>query len=188
MVIDAAVQALTGGRERFDRDGAIAAQGQVDDVLLAEWLADHYLKMPPPKTTGRELYGRQYADRVLAQARGRGLSRDDTVATVSALTADSIVNAYRDFLLPRGGIDEVILCGGGAYNGFLRRRIAAGLGVPVGVIDDYGVDGKLKEAMAFALMAADAVAGLPTNVPSVTAAVGPRILGKFVPAPLQRSS
>jgi anhydro-N-acetylmuramic acid kinase len=183
MVIDAAVQALSGGREAFDRDGAAATRGRVDETWLAELLADDYLRMAPPKTTGREVYGRPYAERVLAGARRRSLSPEDTIATVSALTADSIVNAYRDFILPRGAIDEVILCGGGAYNGFLRRRIAAGLGVPVGIIDDYGVDGKLKEAIAFALMAADAVCGLPTNLPAVTAAAGPRILGKFVPAP-----
>jgi anhydro-N-acetylmuramic acid kinase len=183
MVIDAVVQALTDGREAFDRDGMMATRGRVDDTFLAELLADDYLRMAPPKTTGRELYGRQYADRVLAEAQRRGLAAEDIVATVSALTADSIVNAYRDFILPRGTIDEVILGGGGAYNEFLRRRIAAGLGVRVGTVDDYGVDGKLKEAMAFALMAADAVWGLPTNVPAVTAAAGPRVLGKLVAAP-----
>jgi anhydro-N-acetylmuramic acid kinase len=183
MVIDAVVQAITDGRETFDRDGAIAARGRVDERLLAELLDDDYLKAAPPKTTGREVYGRQYADRVLAEARRRGLPPDDIVATVSALTADSIVNAYRDFIMPRGRIDEVILGGGGAYNGFLRRRIAAGIGATVATIDDYGVDGKLKEAIAFALMAADAVAGLATNVPAVTGAAGPRVLGKLVPAP-----
>jgi anhydro-N-acetylmuramic acid kinase len=183
MVIDAVVQALTDGRESYDRDGMIAARGRVDDALLAQLLADDYLKMAPPKTTGRELYGRQYADRVLGDAEQRRMAPDDIVATVSALTADSIVNAYRDFILPRGAIDEVILGGGGAYNGFLRRRIAERLGVPVKTIDEYGIDGKLKEAIAFALMASDAASGLATNVPAVTAAAGPRVLGKLAPAP-----
>jgi anhydro-N-acetylmuramic acid kinase len=184
MVIDAAVQALTGGREGFDRDGAMASRGRIDRAWLEELLADPYLRMAPPKTTGREVYGRPFAERLLAEARRRGLGPEDTVATISALTADSIVAAYRDFLGPRGGIDEVILGGGGAYNGFLRRRIAEGLGVPVRTIDEYGINGKLKEAIAFALMASDAVAGLATNVPAVTGAVGPRVLGKFVPAPV----
>ncbi len=182
MVIDGVVQALTGGRQAFDRDGAMASGGRVDAAWLDELLSDPYLKASPPKTTGREVYGRPFASRLLDEARRRRLGPEDIVATVSALTADSIVHAYRDFLLPRGGLDEVVLSGGGAYNGFLRRRIAEGLGLPVHVSEDLGVDGKLKEAMAFALMAADAVAGRPTNVPGATGAAGPRVLGKFVPA------
>jgi anhydro-N-acetylmuramic acid kinase len=183
MIIDGIVSALTGGRQTFDRDGAMALRGRVDAGWLEELLADPYLRQPPPKTTGREVYGRPFAERLLKDARRRGLGPEDTVATVSALTADSIVRAYQDFLIPRGGLDEVILAGGGSYNRFLRERIAAGLGVPVLQSEALGVDGKLKEAMAFALLASDAVAGLATNVPPATGAAGPRVLGKFVPAP-----
>lgn len=183
MIIDAAVQTFSGGRETFDRDGAMASRGHVDEAWLADLLADPYLRMSPPKTTGREVYGRPFADRLLDDARRRGLNPEDTVATLSALTADSIVAAYRDFVIPRGGLDEVIVSGGGAYNGFLRRRIAAGLGLPVRQCEEFGIDGKLKEAMAFALMASDALAGLATNVPTATGASGPRVLGKFVPPP-----
>jgi anhydro-N-acetylmuramic acid kinase len=183
MVIDGVVQALSGGAMVYDRDGAMASRGRPDRRWLAELMADPFFAQAPPKSTGREVYGRPYVARLLEQARGRGLSAEDTVATVSALTADSIVRAYREFLLPRAGLDEVVLCGGGSYNLFLRRRIADGLGVPVMTSEDVGVNGKLKEAMAFALMAADAVAGLPTNVPAATGASGPRVLGKFVPAP-----
>ncbi|OFX33132.1 MAG: anhydro-N-acetylmuramic acid kinase [Armatimonadetes bacterium RBG_16_67_12] len=183
MLIDAAVAALTGGRELFDRDGAMASRGRVDAAWLEDLLADPYLKQAPPKTTGREVYGRPFAARLLGEARRRRLGPDDTVATISAFTADSIVRAYRDFLIPRGGLDEVVVAGGGSYNRFLRDRIAAGLGAPVRQSEDYGVDGKLKEAMFFALMASDAVAGLATNVPRATGASGPRVLGKFVPGP-----
>jgi len=183
MIIDGLVTVLTDGRETFDRDGAMASRGRVDQAWLAELLNDPYFKQPPPKTTGREVYGRPFAERLLAEARGRRLAPDDAVATVSALTAESIVRAYRDFLISRGGLDEVILGGGGAYNSFLRRHIAEGLGLPVFVSEDFGVHGKLKEAMAFALLASDAVAGLATNVPGATGAAGPRVLGKFVPAP-----
>lgn len=183
MVIDAAIEALTGGRQTFDRDGAMASRGRVDAAWLKDLLADPYLKQAPPKTTGREVYGRPFAARLLGEARGRRLSPEDTVATISAFTADSIVGAYRDFLIPRGGLDEVVVAGGGSYNRFLRDRIAAGLGVPVRQSEAYGIDGKLKEAMFFALLASDAVAGLATNVPRATGAAGPRILGKFVPPP-----
>lgn len=182
MLIDAMIQALTGGREAFDRDGAMASRGRVDEAWLADLLADPFLRLPPPKSTGREVYGRPFAARLLEAVRRRGLSPEDAIATTSAFTADSIVRAYRDFLIPRAGLDEVVLGGGGSYNGFLRRRIAEGLGVPVRTSEDFGVNGKLKEAMAFALLASDAVAGLATNVPSATGAAGPRVLGKFVPA------
>jgi anhydro-N-acetylmuramic acid kinase len=183
MVIDAAVQALTDGREAFDRDGAMAARGRVDGAWLEALLADPYLRQAPPKTTGREVYGRQFAERLLAEARRRRLGPEDTVATISALTADSIVRAYRDFLLPRGGVDEVVMAGGGAHNRFVCERIARGLGIPVRPSEEFGVDGKLKEAMLFALLASDAIAGVPNNVPRATGAAGPRVLGKFVPAP-----
>jgi anhydro-N-acetylmuramic acid kinase len=183
MVIDGVVQLLTGGQQAFDRDGAMALAGRVDGTWLEDLLADPYLRQPPPKTTGREVYGRPFAARLVEEAHRRRLPPEDTVATVSALTAGSIVRAYRDFVLPHGGLDEVILSGGGASNRFLRDRLAAGLGVPVRRAEDYGVDGKLKEAMAFALLASDAVAGLPTNVPRATGAAGPRVLGKLVPPP-----
>jgi anhydro-N-acetylmuramic acid kinase len=183
MVIDAVVAGLTGGRDRYDRDGAMASAGCVDEAWLAALLADPFLRQTPPKTTGREVYGRRFAARLLDDAARCRLEPEDVVATVSALTADSVVRAYRDFLAPRGGLDEVILSGGGASNRFLRERIAQGLGVSVQPAEAFGVDGKLKEAMAFALLAADAVAGLPTNVPAATGAASPRVLGKFVPAP-----
>lgn len=186
LVIDAVVEDATGGHHAFDQDGAIAARGRVSAEWLAQLLADPYLHQKPPKTTGREVYGSPFARRLLSEARARRLSADDTVATVSALTADSIVAAYREFLLPRGPLHEVVLSGGGSYNGFLRRRIATALGIPVRTSEELGINGKLKEAMMIALLASDAVAGVPTNVPAATGARGPRVLGKFVPPPLSR--
>lgn len=183
IVIDGVVRLLTGGTRTYDEDGVMARRGRVHDGWLEELLEDPYLRMPPPKSTGREVYGLPYAGRLLEEARRRGVGPDDTVATVSAFTADSIARAYRDFLMPIGAIDEVVLCGGGAYNPFLRDRIAAALGVPVRHTNELGVDGNLKEAMAFALMASDAVAGLATNVPAATGASAPRVLGKLVPPP-----
>ncbi len=184
LVIDAVVADVTGGKCAFDQDGAIASRGRISVEWLAQLLADPYLHQNPPKTTGREVYGSPFAQRLLSEARARGLSPDDTVATVSALTADSIVAAYWEFLLPRGPLHEVVLSGGGSYNGFLRRRIAAALGIPVRTSEELGINGKLKEAMMIALLASDAVAGVPTNVPAATGARGPRVLGKFVPPPL----
>ncbi|MBI3998323.1 MAG: anhydro-N-acetylmuramic acid kinase [Armatimonadetes bacterium] len=184
MVIDEVTRVLTGGRETFDRDGARASRGRIDEEWLSDLLRDPFLRQPPPKSTGREVYGRPFAARLLEEGRRRRLEPDDIIATVSALTADSIVRAYREFLLPRAGLDEVVLGGGGSYNNYVKGRIAEGLGVPVLACEDFGVNGKLKEAMAFALLASDATAGLPTNVPSATGAAGPRVLGKLVPGPV----
>lgn len=184
LVIDAVVAEVTGGQHAYDQDGAIAARGHISGEWLAQLLADPYLHQKPPKTTGREVYGAPFARRLLSEARARRLSADDTVATVSALTADSIVAAYREFLLPRGPLHEVVVSGGGSYNEFLRRRMAAALGIPVRTSEELGINGKLKEAMLIALLASDAVAGVPTNVPAATGARGPRVLGKFVPPPL----
>ncbi len=183
MLIDGVVQLLTGGAVVYDHGGAMASSGRVDEDWLSALMADPFLHSSPPKTTGREVYGRPFAAALVEQARRRDLGLEDTVATVSALTADSIVGAYRDFLIPRAGLDEVILGGGGSYNDFLRRRIASGLGLPVYRCEEFGVDGKLKEAMAFALLASEAVAGNATNVPAATGASGPRVLGKYTPAP-----
>lgn len=184
MLIDGVVQLTTGGAVAYDHGGAMAFRGRVQEDWLEELLADPFLRLSPPKTTGREVYGQPFAAALVEQALRRGLGPEDTVATVSALTADSIVRAYREFLIPRSGLDEVVLGGGGSYNDFLRGRIASGLGLPVHRCEDLGIDGKLKEAMAFALLASDAVAGLATNVPTATGATGPRVLGKFTPAPL----
>ncbi len=187
LVIDAVVADVTRGQQAFDQDGAIAARGRISDEWLEQLLADPYLHQKPPKTTGREVYGSPFTQRLLSEARSRRLSADDTVATVSALTADSILAAYREFLLPRGPLHEVVLSGGGSYNEFLRRRIATGLGIPVRTSEELGINGKLKEAMLIALLASDAVAGVPTNVPAATGARGPRVLGKFIPPPLPTS-
>jgi anhydro-N-acetylmuramic acid kinase len=162
IAIDGVVRLLTDGGREYDEDGAMARRGRVHAGWLKELLEDPYLRLPPPKSTGREVYGLPYARRLLDEARNRGMSPDDTVATVSAFTADSIVGAYREFLMPLGPIDEVVLCGGGAYNPFLRDRIAAALRVPVRHTDELGVDGNLKEAMAFALMAPVMVYGMPS--------------------------
>jgi len=176
MVIDALTQLLTGGP--FDRDGALAARGTVDEVLLAELLEDDdYLAAPPPKATGRERYGRQYAERVLARGRARGLSAED-------LVAESIAQQYRRFVFPRHVPDEVIVSGGGVHNATLMSRLARALApLPVRTSSDLGVDSDAKEAIAFAILAHDAVMGLATNVPGATGARHPVILGAIYPGP-----
>jgi anhydro-N-acetylmuramic acid kinase len=174
MLIDALVARLTGGAQAFDRDGAIGMQGTIDGELLAHLLADPYLDQAPPKTTGREYYGSATVDDILSR---RELSAD-VIATATAFTAHSIADAYRRWLpeLP----DEVFVNGGGARNPLLMRMLADALdGIAVRATDELGVDADAKEAMAFALMAHDSLAGYPTNIPGATGASRGVPLGKL---------
>jgi anhydro-N-acetylmuramic acid kinase len=178
MVIDGVTEAVTGGRLRFDRDGELAAAGQVCTELLDRWLADPYFELPPPKTTGRELFGLPFVRRVLNDAAAGAVAGADLVATATALTAESIARAYRDFVAPRGPIDEAIVGGGGARNptllAMLRERLP---GVPVVTHEERGLDSRAKEALAIALIANDSLVGLDTNVSGATGG-RPTVLGK----------
>lgn len=177
MVIDALVQRY--GRGTFDRDGAMAAAGRVDETLLASWLSHPYFSSPPPKTTGRELFGAQYVVEVVQHAESRRLSPEDTVATATALTAESIARAYSTWL---PGVDVVILGGGGSYNLTLRRMLAERLpGVAVKMHEDYGISSEAKEAIAFALLGYATLCGVPANVPAATGARHPVVLGTIIP-------
>lgn len=181
MVIDAIVSHVTNGAQRYDRDGKLAAAGHVSDALLAELLDDPYFAQAPPKATGRERYGQQYAERVLALAAQHGVDGADLVATVTALTAASIAQSYQRFVLPKIGLNEIVLAGGGAFNPTLRRFIQERLpNVAVRTFEDYGYSSKAREAMGFALIANATVWGVPNNLPSVTGASRPVVLGKVV--------
>jgi anhydro-N-acetylmuramic acid kinase len=149
MLIDGLMRELYG--RHCDRDGAIASRGDADLTLLKRLLDQRYFKTPPPKSTGREAFGAGYQTAFLKSARRRGLTKPDIIATATALTAASITQAYRDFVLPYG-LDEIILCGGGAKNRFLVSLIAASLPLPVHTSAAYGWDPQHVEAVAFAIL------------------------------------
>lgn len=165
MLIDALVTRISHGEQSYDRDGAIGRNGTVNYELLNSLLQDPYLDVVPPKTTGREYYGSAFVEQILA---AHPLDAN-LIATVTAFTAHSIADAYRRWLpeLP----DEVYVNGGGARNPLLMQMLADALdGIPVRATDDLGVNADSKEAVCFALMAHDAMAGYPTNVPGATGA------------------
>lgn len=187
ILIDGLAMLLSGGTETFDRDGKLGARGTVDDALLASLLDDPYLDMAPPKTTGREVYGLPLCRELLGQAGPHEGALDDAdpvvrqrardvIATATQATARTIADAYRRWLpaMP----DEVLVNGGGGRNPTLMRMLGDLLApVPVMATDALGYDGDAKEAMAFALMAHDALAGLPTNIPGATGAARAVTLG-----------
>ncbi|HEX6749352.1 MAG TPA: anhydro-N-acetylmuramic acid kinase [Longimicrobium sp.] len=181
-LIDAAVELATDGRATFDRDGMLAARGEVDEALLADLLRHPYFAAAPPKSTGREEFGRPFVIRLVEAVRPEG-DRDwlDLVSTLTELTARTVADAYRRWVLPRG-VDEVVVSGGGARNPTLVARIRELL-APLPVADGaaLGMDPDAKEAVAFALLAWAHLRGLPANEPGATGAAGPRILGSFTP-------
>lgn len=180
MLIDYAAGRATAGAQTFDRGGALAARGRVDETLLVELMSHPYLALSPPKTTGREQFGATFGAEVWARAEARGLRGEDVVTTLTAFTAASIAEAYRRFLpqLP----DEVILGGGGASNPTLVAMLSRRL-VPARVTthEALGLSSDAKEAVAFAVLAYETIHRRSGNLPACTGAGARVVLGKISP-------
>jgi anhydro-N-acetylmuramic acid kinase len=179
-LIDYAVWRLTGGAARFDADGTLASAGRVDDGLLSDLLAEPYFLAQPPKSTGRELFGAQFADPLITRAQASGLGLSDIVATLTAFTAHSIADQYRRFL--PGPPDEVVVGGGGARNPALMRLLSELLDpAQIRLHEDFGLPSLGREAVYFALMGHEALFGRPNTVPGCTGALRSVVMGKIVP-------
>jgi anhydro-N-acetylmuramic acid kinase len=182
MVIDAVTQQLF--KRDFDDGGRIAATGQVIEPVLTRLLADPFFRTKPPKTAGREEFGRDFVREFLRLC-GRA-RKQDVVATATALTARSIADAIDRFVLRTGkkkrSFQELILSGGGAKNaslvGMLKENLAPS-GVVVRFSDEFGLPSEAKEAIAFAVLAYETWHRRPSNIPSATGASRPAILGKI---------
>ncbi len=180
MVIDGMVRLITKGKRSYDRGGAMAARGSVDESLLHEMLRHPFFRRRPPKSTGREQFGQQYCEWLYDKARRKDLMPEDIVATATAFTASTIATACRRFLpaMP----EEMILCGGGAHNATLVRMLQTALeGVRIRTTSEFGIDVDAKEAVSFAILAYATIQGVPNNLPGVTGASEPVVLGKIVP-------
>jgi len=179
MVIDAVTDRLF--RVPFDRDGRIAASGKILDKVIAVILRDPFFRKAPPKTAGREEFGREFAQAFLRRC--VRAPKADIVATATALTARSIADAIGHFVLKgKRSYQEFIVGGGGAQNPTLLGMLAnelKPLGLSLRLSDEFGVPSAAKEAMAFALMAYETWNHRPSNVPSATGAKRPAVLGKI---------
>jgi anhydro-N-acetylmuramic acid kinase len=172
MIVDALVARHTNGRQRFDRNGAIAGHASISGKLLKRLLRDPYFALPPPKSCGREQYGREFIDKLIASK----IPLPDLIATATELTARSIALA-----IPRL-TREVIASGGGVHNRRLMSSLARLLpAVKISTTADYGIDPDAKEAIAFAILAYRHAHGRPGNLPSATGARRAVILGKNTP-------
>jgi len=178
MVIDQLMQSLF--RKSYDQDGRIARQGTILQPLLEDLLRAPYFKGRPPKTAGREEFGRDYV-KALLKRRHRA-ARADLVATATALTVRSISDAIKRFVLPQGTYHEYIVSGGGSDNTTLMLMLAeetSRLGLKLRRSDDLGLPSQAKEAVAFALLAYQTWHRRPGNIPSATGAARPAVLGKI---------
>jgi anhydro-N-acetylmuramic acid kinase len=179
MVIDALTERLFG--TPFDRDGRIAASGTVVEGIIADVLRDRFFRQQPPKTAGREEFGRDFARTFLRRC-GR-TAKANVVATATALTARSIADAIRRFVLGRQHwYGEFVVSGGGASNPTLVAMLANELrpmGLSPRLSDEFGLPSVAKEAAAFALLAYETWHRRPSNVPSATGARQGAILGKI---------
>lgn len=162
----------------YDKDGMIASQGIVSDSWLNCMLEDEYYFKNPPKTTGREYFSPSYIEKTLKSAPENPV---DIIATLTALTAKSIVEAYERFVYPNTGIGVVVVGGGGAYNPTLMKFLRSYLPkrIELKTHEDYGISNNFKEVMAFALLGYCAYYGIPNNLPSCTGAKKRVVLGKI---------
>ena len=177
MVIDRLVSRMTDGKMRWDEDGQIAGQSTVDEALLRWMMSDPYIQKAPPKTTGREMYGDPYIERLLSQAASLGVSMESVIATTTRFTVECIAVSCERFCSEKPEI--LIVGGGGAHNMTMMRMLRERLPIPVKTNEDIGMNGDAKEAVAFAVLANECLHGCCNNVTSVTGARHPVIMGKI---------
>lgn len=185
MVIDALAARFSAGRLKFDRNAQLASRGRPILSVLQRLLAEPYFRRKPPKSAGREQYGRDYVERVLRLSKGS--RSEDALATVTLLTPLSILDALHRFVFPRTRVDQLIVSGGGAHNPLILAQLEAGLGpVQLRRAEEIGIDEDAKEAFAFAILAHETWHGRPGNLPGATGATQPAILGKICLPPASR--
>ena len=181
MCIDAVVTEITEGVEKYDEAGQRAAQGTPHQPLIDEWLKHPFFHLPPPKTTGREMFGHSYAMECLVACREYKLSDNDSIATLTELTVQTIVSYIEQFITGQNPIDVLYVSGGGVHNQTIMQRLGELLSdTSVESVDNSGISADAKEAIAFAILANETLHGNAGNLPSATGASVRKILGKFV--------
>src|SRR5215472_13073062 len=171
MVIDALVSRFTKGRKRFDKSGHLAMRGRHIPALMEELRKDPYLELPPPKSTGREYYGRTYVEKLIALGRKYHAQPNDLIKAATIFTALSVVDALHRFVPRKYKILQLIVSGGGAHNALVCALIAAWLtpfGIKVIFSSSFRISTEAKEAFAFALLAYETLHRRPANLPSAT--------------------
>lgn len=184
MFIDNAMRYFTNGEMEYDRDGKWGAQGKVDQAIVDSFLdTQWYVNHAPPKTTGRETFGDNEGQMLVSQCLEKGLSKYDTIATLTRITAQNIIKQYKTYFNDWEKIDEIFMCGGGARNPNIIRYLQESLpNVRVRALEETGVPSDAKEAISFAQQAVEAVLGRAALVPVNSDSLTPNtISGKIAP-------
>ena len=176
MIIDYLTKSLFG--KPYDKDGLLAKKGNINGDLL-RWLMEHpYIKKFPPKTTGREVFGKSFGDKIIQKSKASGISPEDIIATVTKFTVESIATNYERFVFPYGKVDEVILGGGGVFNktlvDMLKKRLPD---IEINTHDTYGIPSEAREALTWAVLGDETVCNTPGNLPHITGAKKKVIMG-----------
>ncbi|HYL45585.1 MAG TPA: anhydro-N-acetylmuramic acid kinase, partial [Candidatus Limnocylindrales bacterium] len=181
MIVDSLVERATRGRQRFDRDARMALAGKTNPELLKKLMREPYLRKAPPKTAGREQFGREFAEGLIAWGKKHRARKEDLIRTTTIFTSLSIADALRRFVLPRTRVEELILSGGGAKNPLIVAELAMALpGMKIISSGRFGVPGAAKEAFAFAVLAYEAFHGRTNNLPHTTGSKRAVVMGKMV--------
>lgn len=186
MIIDGLITLYTDGKKSYDEGGEIAAKGRVHKELLTSMCKNSYFTKNPPKSTGRELFGKEYCLELYNKMQEQNISMEDAIATATEFTVWSIEDSYRQFIMEKESKRctsfQFIIGGGGTYNRTLVTRIKECMepfGMEVLTQEDIGLNSDAKEAVAFAILADCTIAGKHNNMPSVTGANKPVVMGKI---------
>ena len=179
-LIDAATFIVTDGEMTFDRDGKLAKNGKIREDILNNLMKHPYIKSPMPKSTGREVFGDHFVEEMIKSYHLNKENLCDLVATFTRFTAEAIYSNYEQFFAEKYPLDEIIVSGGGANNPVIMQHLKdIFCGAKISSADDYGINTDAKEAFAFAILAAHTIWGQAGNVPNVTGAKHPVVLGKI---------